>query len=112
MHLNLRIGLAALSIDYFIPFCIGPYPVYESHSFSYLATEPLIDCFQGYFEDRRPSSNCDPYAVTDAVVRTCCLGVKKLSRTYTPNDAETLRKLIGQMQTSNTIHEQHEQEQH
>ncbi|KAH7706535.1 Protein GLN-3 b [Aphelenchoides avenae] len=69
-----------------------------------------VDGF-GYFEDRRPSSNCDPYAVTDAVVRTCCLGVKKLSRTYTPNDAETLRKLIGQMQNSTTIHE-HEQEQH
>ena len=27
----------------------------------------------GYFEDRRPSSNCDPYAVTDVMVRTTCL---------------------------------------
>ncbi|XP_072908158.1 glutamine synthetase-like [Hemitrygon akajei] len=27
----------------------------------------------GYFEDRRPSANCDPYAVTDALVRTCVL---------------------------------------
>jgi len=27
----------------------------------------------GYLEDRRPSSNCDPYAVSDALVRTCCL---------------------------------------
>merc|ERR1712042_20564 len=24
----------------------------------------------GYFEDRRPSSNCDPYAVTDIIVKT------------------------------------------
>ncbi|KAI6234665.1 Glutamine synthetase 2 cytoplasmic [Aphelenchoides fujianensis] len=54
-----------------------------------------VDGF-GYFEDRRPSSNCDPYSVTDAIVRTCCLGVKKLSKTYTPNDAEALRKMIQQ----------------
>jgi len=27
----------------------------------------------GYFEDRRPSSNCDPYAVTEVIVRTCVL---------------------------------------
>ena len=27
----------------------------------------------GYFEDRRPSSNCDPYTVTDVMVRTTCL---------------------------------------
>jgi len=27
----------------------------------------------GYLEDRRPSSNCDPYSVTEALVRTCCL---------------------------------------
>jgi len=28
---------------------------------------------QGYLEDRRPSSNCDPYCVTEAIVRTVCL---------------------------------------
>ncbi|XP_065358760.1 glutamine synthetase 1, mitochondrial [Calliphora vicina] len=28
---------------------------------------------KGYFEDRRPSSNCDPYAVCDALIRTCLL---------------------------------------
>ncbi|CAF0948731.1 unnamed protein product [Didymodactylos carnosus] len=27
----------------------------------------------GYLEDRRPASNCDPYAVTDILVRTICL---------------------------------------
>ena len=27
----------------------------------------------GYFEDRRPSSNCDPYQVCDVLVKTCCL---------------------------------------
>ncbi|XP_036385023.1 glutamine synthetase-like [Megalops cyprinoides] len=29
---------------------------------------------RGYFEDRRPAANCDPYAVTEAIVRTCILG--------------------------------------
>ncbi|XP_066569346.1 glutamine synthetase isoform X2 [Amia ocellicauda] len=28
---------------------------------------------RGYFEDRRPAANCDPYAVTCAMVRTCLL---------------------------------------
>lgn len=28
---------------------------------------------KGYFEDRRPSSNCDPYSVVEAIVRTCLL---------------------------------------
>jgi len=27
----------------------------------------------GYLEDRRPSSNCDPYRVTEIIVRTTCL---------------------------------------
>ena len=27
---------------------------------------------KGYFEDRRPSSNCDPYVVTSMMVQTCC----------------------------------------
>ncbi|CAG0923480.1 unnamed protein product [Notodromas monacha] len=28
---------------------------------------------KGYLEDRRPSSNCDPYSVCEVLVRTCCL---------------------------------------
>jgi glutamine synthetase len=28
---------------------------------------------RGYFEDRRPSSNCDPYRVTEAIASTVCL---------------------------------------
>ena len=28
----------------------------------------------GYLEDRRPSSNCDPYAVTRVIVKTTCTG--------------------------------------
>merc|ERR1712212_80479 len=35
------------------------------------------DCAEskkGYLEDRRPSSNCDPYQVTDVLVKTVCLG--------------------------------------
>uniref|UniRef100_A0A0K0F717 Glutamine synthetase n=1 Tax=Strongyloides venezuelensis TaxID=75913 RepID=A0A0K0F717_STRVS len=49
---------------------------------------------KGYFEDRRPSSNCDPYAVTDAIVRTCCLDVKKLSKIYTPLRAQAIRDAV------------------
>jgi len=33
----------------------------------------VADDGYGYFEDRRPSSNCDPYVVSEAIVRTCCL---------------------------------------
>jgi glutamine synthetase len=43
---------------------------------------------QGYLEDRRPSSNCDPYSVTEAIVRTVCLDVRKLSLSYTPDQAK------------------------
>ena len=28
---------------------------------------------KGYLEDRRPSSNCDPYVVTETIVRTTIL---------------------------------------
>jgi glutamine synthetase len=28
---------------------------------------------RGYLEDRRPASNCDPYSVTELIVRTVCL---------------------------------------
>jgi glutamine synthetase len=70
-----------------------------------------VDGF-GYFEDRRPSSNCDPYSVTDAIVRTCCLGVKKLSKTYTPQDAENLRKLLQNMNSSQKIDEHEHEHEH
>ena len=30
----------------------------------------------GYMEDRRPASNCEPYIVTDLIVRTCILNEK------------------------------------
>jgi len=33
----------------------------------------VADDGYGYFEDRRPASNCDPYVVSEAIVRTCCL---------------------------------------
>ena len=28
---------------------------------------------RGYLEDRRPASNCDPYSVCNALIRTCIL---------------------------------------
>lgn len=33
----------------------------------------VADEKRGYLEDRRPSSNCDPYAVVEAMLRTICL---------------------------------------
>ncbi|GAA6216076.1 glutamine synthetase-like [Lates japonicus] len=32
---------------------------------------------RGYFEDRRPAANCDPYAVTKAIARTCLLDLEE-----------------------------------
>jgi glutamine synthetase len=32
---------------------------------------------KGYFEDRRPSSNCDPYLVTSIIFKTTCLHNEK-----------------------------------
>ncbi|XP_014204298.1 glutamine synthetase 1, mitochondrial-like isoform X2 [Copidosoma floridanum] len=33
----------------------------------------VAEANKGYLEDRRPSSNCDPYSVCNALVRTCVL---------------------------------------
>ena len=32
---------------------------------------------KGYFEDRRPSSNCDPYIVSSKIFETTCLESSK-----------------------------------
>ena len=34
----------------------------------------------GYFEDRRPASNIDPYLVSGAIVDTCCLEYKYMDK--------------------------------
>lgn len=34
---------------------------------------------RGYFEDRRPAANCDPYAVTEAIASTCLLDLEEES---------------------------------
>ncbi|KAK0412854.1 hypothetical protein QR680_006448 [Steinernema hermaphroditum] len=47
---------------------------------------------KGYFEDRRPSSNCDPYSVTGAIVRTCLLDERRLSRCYGDDIADLLEE--------------------
>lgn len=33
----------------------------------------VADAGCGYFEDRRPASNCDPYAVASVILSTICL---------------------------------------
>jgi len=35
-----------------------------------------MDAKKGYFEDRRPSSNVDPYLASAILVDTCCLNSK------------------------------------
>lgn len=35
---------------------------------------PVAEKGYGWLEDRRPSANCDPYAVVDRMIRTVCLG--------------------------------------
>lgn len=37
-----------------------------------IGNETIQNC-KGYFEDRRPASNCDPYLVTALLFETCCL---------------------------------------
>merc|ERR1712037_329239 len=41
----------------------------------------------GYLEDRRPSSNCDPYSVTKVIVQTICLDE------WIQKDSQNLRSL-------------------
>lgn len=36
----------------------------------------------GYLEDRRPSSNCDPYLVTESLVRTTLLDWKDFDMSF------------------------------
>jgi hypothetical protein len=43
-------------------------------------------------EDRRPASNCDPYAVTDIIVRTVCLDEKDRDE----NQALSTKKSISE----------------
>merc|ERR1719454_2548815 len=48
----------------------------------------LVDDYgKGYFEDQRPSSNCDPYTVTDVMVRTTCLDeLGDINLPYSPSE--------------------------
>ena len=33
---------------------------------------------KGYFEDRRPSANCNPYLVCSKILETCCDDIEEL----------------------------------
>ena len=46
----------------------GPLQQHISHSHTHTHKDG-----RGYLEDRRPSSNCDPYLVAEALVRSTCL---------------------------------------
>ena len=50
---------------------------------------------KGYFEDRRPSSNMDPYRVNSMMVMTCC-GIKgAMTSTANQSAANLVRKAAG-----------------
>lgn len=36
---------------------------------------PVVQNGYGYLEDRRPASNCDPYLVTEIIIRNACKGL-------------------------------------
>lgn len=46
---------------------------------------------KGYFEDRRPSSNCDPYIVSSLIFETCCIHDKDVFNMSNINKSKTLR---------------------
>lgn len=48
----------------------------------------------GYFEDRRPSSNCDPYKVTSIIFKTTCLDNIPIETDYEEIDFKTLTDLV------------------
>ncbi|XP_053492189.1 glutamine synthetase-like [Ictalurus furcatus] len=45
-------------------------------------TSNINEFSAGYFEDRRPSANCNPYAVTEAIIRTCLLNEEEEPTVY------------------------------
>uniref|UniRef100_A0A803TP39 Glutamine synthetase n=1 Tax=Anolis carolinensis TaxID=28377 RepID=A0A803TP39_ANOCA len=49
---------------------------------------------RGYFEDRRPSANCDPYAVTEAIMRTVLLNETGEEPTEYSDDARLQRATV------------------
>ena len=50
-----------------------------------IGTETINDGY-GYFEDRRPASNCDPYLVTSAIFKTTVLD--QIENIVSSNDLE------------------------
>lgn len=45
----------------------------------------------GYFEDRRPASNCDPYVVTSMMYETCCLKPSKSIQNRQESEANVVK---------------------
>ena len=41
--------------------------------YAFRIPQHVIVAEKGYFEDRRPAANMDPYKVTALLVATCCL---------------------------------------
>lgn len=43
---------------------------YDLNHFQVRISRSVANAGKGYLEDRRPSSNCDPYAVCNAILTT------------------------------------------
>merc|ERR1712221_8453 len=71
-------GMRAIeeAIDHLAKFTEFKYGVGD-RSGSVRIPQHVADAGKGYLEDRRPSSDCDPYKVTDLLVCTCLLHTTK-----------------------------------
>jgi len=58
---------------------------------------------KGYLEDRRPSSNCDPYTVTECMVRTVCLGEQDDSTEQPSNQKQQQQQSTSNLVTSSIL---------
>ena len=52
-------------------------------------------------EDRRPAANCDPYLVTEAIIRTVCFN-RKLSKDFVDEPLKKLQERIKQLEIENS----------
>lgn len=66
-------AVATLNFLKFSWFCILFILGVANRSASIRIPKTVADNGCGYFEDRRPSSNCDPYSVVSVILSTICL---------------------------------------
>lgn len=60
----------------------------SSRSDSIRIPKITVDNNKGYFEDRRPGSNSNPYIVTSNLFKVCCIDGKSLAEHFIPNSCK------------------------